>query len=762
MTNFKSCIKNTALTLTAALAALALAGPVSAQTVTDTIPVSGGVVGMAVDSTRGVVYVANNSANTVSAINEATNTVVATIPVGHFPYAVALDSSKGLVYVTNYSGASVSVIDETTNTVAATIAGVGGHSIAVDPGRGRVYAQSGSTIEVIDESTNTIITTFTAPAWAGGVAVDPVSGAIYVAGDTGAATNSVFVFDPTTFALTATIAGLPAEQLAWMAVDPVGRNLYVPGSIAYNESAVGAVFVINMDTNTLTSTIAGTQNTLWGPAFNPATGTLYVASTDYDTYVGGVMVINTATDKVTDVLPLNHAFAAAVDPTSGAVYVDGNGAVSVLSAATPTFPSIPVSNNWATGIAADSSRGVLYVANSSVNTVSAIDEATNTVLADITVEGYPYAVALDPVQGLVFVTGDTGGSMSVISEATNAVIATITGLGSDGHGIAVDPIRGRVYVQNGSTITVINETTYAIITTFSVPIWSGGIAVDPVSGTIYVASDSGSTNSVFVINPTTFALTATIAGLPAQQLAWMAVDPIGRKLYVPGSIAYNESAVGAVFVIDMTTNTLTNTIAGTQNTLWGPAFNPVTRTLYVASTDYDSYAGGVMVIDTVTDKVIDVIPLNYAYGAAVDPILGNVYVDGRVNGNGTVWVIPAGTTTPSDVSTQTGVTSTGFLYSRVTKLYSGSVTVTNNGAALTGPVSLALNNLPAGVSLADASGFYSAPIIAPSVIGPAAAGAPVIAASSTGLATGASVTIPVWFSNPSNALITFTSATLEQ
>ena len=159
----------------------------------------------------------------------------------------------------------------------------------------------------------------------------------------------------------------------------------MPGSIAYNESAVGAVFVINMDTNTLTNTIAATQNTVWGPAFNPTTGTLYVTSTDYDTYAGGVMVINTATGKVTDVLPMNHAFAAAVDPTSGTVYVDGNGAVSVISAATPTFPSIPVSNNWATGIAADSSRGVLYVANSSVNTVSAIDEATNTVIADIPV-----------------------------------------------------------------------------------------------------------------------------------------------------------------------------------------------------------------------------------------------------------------------------------------------------------------------------------------------------------------------------------------
>ena len=69
------------------------------------------------------------------------------------------------------------------------------------------------------------------------------------------------------------------------------------------------------------------------------------------------------------------------------------------------------------------------------------------------------------------------------------------------------------------------------------------------------------------------------------------MDPIGRKLYVPGSVAYNESTVGDVFVIDMTTNTLVKTIPGTQNTLWGPAFNPVTRSLHATSTDYDSYGG---------------------------------------------------------------------------------------------------------------------------------------------------------------------------
>jgi hypothetical protein len=47
------------------------------------------------------------------------------------------------------------------------------------------------------------------------------------------------------------------------------------------------------------------------------------------------MVIDTVTDTLTDTIPLNHAFAAAVDPFLGTVYVDGNGVVSVISAGGP-------------------------------------------------------------------------------------------------------------------------------------------------------------------------------------------------------------------------------------------------------------------------------------------------------------------------------------------------------------------------------------------------------------------------------------------
>ena len=103
----------------------------------------------------------------------------------------------------------------------------------------------------------------------------------------------------------------------------------------------------------------------------------------------------------------------------------------------------------------------------------------------------------------------------------------------------------------------------------------------------------------------------------------------------------------------------------------------------------------------------------------------------------------------SDVSGRVSVASTGFLFSRAAQKYSGTVTVTNNGATdLTGNVDLVLNDLTAGVTLANATGLYQA--------------RPYISVSTSGLAAGASVTVPVQFTNPANAKITFTPATFQE
>jgi YVTN family beta-propeller protein len=111
-------------------------------------------------------YVTQEGANTVSAIDTATNTVIATIPVGGFAYGLAVTPDGSKVYVTNPFANTVPVIDTATNTVSATIpisgppiGGAEPTGVAVTPDGSKVYVvdTNSNTVSVIDTATNTVI-----------------------------------------------------------------------------------------------------------------------------------------------------------------------------------------------------------------------------------------------------------------------------------------------------------------------------------------------------------------------------------------------------------------------------------------------------------------------------------------------------------------------------------------------------------------------------------------------------------------------------
>jgi hypothetical protein len=101
----------------------------------------------------------------------------------------------------------------------------------------------------------------------------------------------------------------------------------------------------------------------------------------------------------------------------------------------------------------------------------------------------------------------------------------------------------------------------------------------------------------------------------------------------------------------------------------------------------------------------------------------------------------------ANIASQIAVTSTGFLFSRVTRLYSGTLMAKNTGTqAIGGPAQIVLTNLTPGVTLANATGMTN--------------GSPYITVpDSIGLAAGQAASVNVEFYNPSNALINFTPVT---
>jgi 2',3'-cyclic-nucleotide 2'-phosphodiesterase (5'-nucleotidase family) len=152
---------------------------------------------------------------------------------------------------------------------------------------------------------------------------------------------------------------------------------------------------------------------------------------------------------------------------------------------------------------------------------------------------------------------------------------------------------------------------------------------------------------------------------------------------------------------------------------------PVTVTTIPASASYTMTYNG--------DSSVPVAPGIYA--VSVTATTGG----NTVSASGNLTIAKAA---PSDISSRVKVNSSGFVYSRVTKLYTGTLTVTNTSqTTISGTVDVTLANLTAGVTLNNASGAYDAdPYISQSV----------------SLNPGASDAIPVQFSNPSNQRINFT------
>jgi hypothetical protein len=101
---------------------------------------------------------------------------------------------------------------------------------------------------------------------------------------------------------------------------------------------------------------------------------------------------------------------------------------------------------------------------------------------------------------------------------------------------------------------------------------------------------------------------------------------------------------------------------------------------------------------------------------------------------------------PAVPSGQISMTASGLAYSRVSKTFTGTVTITNvSGALINGPLQMVFFGLPATVTLVNATNNLSG---TPYVTIPVPAG----------MAAGQSITVSVQFSNPSNAIINLTPA----
>jgi hypothetical protein len=104
----------------------------------------------------------------------------------------------------------------------------------------------------------------------------------------------------------------------------------------------------------------------------------------------------------------------------------------------------------------------------------------------------------------------------------------------------------------------------------------------------------------------------------------------------------------------------------------------------------------------------------------------------------------------NDVTSQVTYKASGLVYNRATKEYGGTITLTNNGTTtISGELYIVFTGLPAGVTLANASGTDDN-------------GNPYLLVNVGTLARGKSFTFSVFFSDPSNEPISYMLQILEQ
>ena len=133
-------------------------------------------------------------------------------------------------------------------------------------------------------------------------------------------------------------------------------------------------------------------------------------------------------------------------------------------------------------------------------------------LATVPVGSWPYGATYDAAKREVFVTNINSNNVSVINDTTDAVVATVP-VGSEPSGAAYDAANGEVFVANDASnnVSVINDTTDMVVAT--VPVGSGpvGTAYDEARGDVFVANSFS--DDVSVISTETAPSTTGFLGL---------------------------------------------------------------------------------------------------------------------------------------------------------------------------------------------------------------------------------------------------------
>jgi YVTN family beta-propeller protein len=499
------------------------------------LPVGDGPIGVAIAPNGAFAYVANNSGNSVTVIDNTTNppTPSATITGFNGPVDVAITPNSAFAYVTNGSGSTVSVIDTASNSIIGLPIAVGANpfEIAITPNGTKAYvANHGTTtVSVIDLATNLAPTAITVGSSPNGVAVSPDGTSVYVS-NSGSNTVSVIDTAGDTVSATVPVGSTPIG----VAFTPDGLRAYVA------DNGSGTVSVID---TTTTPPSAGAPipgfATPAGVAVNLDGSRVFVVNFG----TNNVGVIDTALDTVIDTLPVGlQPSRNAVTPDGDFLYVTDNGSDDVtvlqirpiIDSMTPPsgFTSggevITVHGSGFTGATAvtlDSTPLVFQVVDDNTLVIVAPPHAPGTVQASVTTPlgtgtggsftyfiEPPHIFSINPTSGTT-----SGGTLLVITGTgfTDAGDVSIGGTPVTSFQVIDNTLIAAITAPHGPGTGNVSVTTPGGTTPESMP-YTYLTPVPTISGfTPTTGSTAGGTQITITGTGLTGTTAVSIAGVPA-------------------------------------------------------------------------------------------------------------------------------------------------------------------------------------------------------------------------------------------------------
>ena len=351
---------------------------------------------------------------------------------------VAVNPVTNKVYVANESANSVTVLDQTNDTTRTIPVGNRPQFIVVNALTNRIFVNNGgeASLTVIDGATDTNLTpTPLAIGSQGPMAINNETNVVYIVRMTSVATDEVTFFNATnnTWYTIATESFQPTA----LATNPVTDTIYVAHYGTGDVRVISGTFN-NTNLHPATSSI-GAWSKPFAVAANSMTNKVYVITEDSR---GPIGVINGATNAATWPTPAaGHASspkALAVNPVTNKVYAAFANEVIVIDGADNSLTYVPVPTGSTASIAINYFTNKIYVSSDGGN-LTVIDGFTNATTS-LTVPAGTISIGMNPMTNEIITGGATAAAVAGVAAPFIGLPLTTT----------INPLPGNSSASGGS------------------------------------------------------------------------------------------------------------------------------------------------------------------------------------------------------------------------------------------------------------------------------------------------------------------------